>query len=146
MSTLNTLKLVAATKPNALSPVLQRRNKLIAKLYEQMEMAKAIDEGRSYAATKRKTTKDAVTGEVREITVPKRVKAWSWVAENGKTCLSVRYGARVLELAKGKTAVEVGSSKELVAVLATLRKAVEAGELDAQIEAVGAAMRKGFKR
>lgn len=41
---------------------------------------------------------------------------------------------------------EVGSNKELVAVLTALRKAVEAGELDAQIEAVGAAMRKGFKR
>ena len=71
---------------------------------------------------------------------------WSWKAENGKACVAVRYGSKVLELVKGKTAVEVGSNKELVAVLTTLRKAVEAGELDAQIEAVGAAMRRGFKR
>ena len=145
MSTLNTLKLVAAVKPNAVSPVLQRRNKLIAKLNEQTQLAQALVDGKSYSPTKLKKTKDAVTGEMREVSVPKRVKAWSWVAENGKTCLAVRYGSKVLELAKGKTAVEVGSSKELVAVLTTLRKAVEAGELDAQIEAVGAAVRKGFK-
>ena len=76
---------------------------------------------------------------------PKRVKSWSWTAENGKICVAVCYGSKVLKLAKNKTAVEVGSKKELVAVLTTLRKAVDAGELDAQIEAVGAAVRRGFK-
>ena len=35
---------------------------------------------------------------------------------------------------------------ELCGVLAMLKKAVEAGELDAQIEAVSAGVRKGFKR
>jgi len=146
MSTLNSLKLIAAAKPLALSPVLHRRNKLIVKLDEQREMAQAQQEGRNYAPTKVKRVQNSETGEVRDVTMPKRVKSWSWTAENGKTCVAVRYGSKVLELVKGKTAVEVGSNKELVAVLTTLRKAVEAGELDAQIEAVGAAMRRGFKR
>ena len=80
------------------------------------------------------------------MTMPKRVKTWSWTAEDGKTYVAVRYGSKVMELAKSKTAVEVGRNKELVAVLTALHKAVESGEPDAQIEVVGAAMRRGFKR
>lgn len=44
-----------------------------------------------------------------------------------------------------KAAVET-TAGELGGVLATLKKAVEAGELDAQIEAVSAGVRKGFKK
>ena len=38
------------------------------------------------------------------------------------------------------------TAAELTATLAVLRKAVESGEIDAQIEACGAAVRRGFKR
>ena len=38
------------------------------------------------------------------------------------------------------------SAAELTATLAVLRKAVESGEIDAQIEAVSAVVRRGFKR
>ena len=44
-----------------------------------------------------------------------------------------------------KAAVET-TAGELGGVLATLKKAVEAGELDAQIEAVSVVVRKGFKK
>jgi energy-coupling factor transporter transmembrane protein EcfT len=47
----------------------------------------------------------------------------------------VRYGARVLDLGKGKTAVELASAKELIATLETISAAVNAGELDAAMEA-----------
>ena len=50
------------------------------------------------------------------------------------------------EIAKGKTAVELAGEKELVATLEILKQAVESGELDAQIEAVGGAMKAGFKK
>ena len=146
MSALNTLKLVAAQRPATVSPVLQRRNKLCKKLVEQIELAKAQQEGTSYAPTKLKAVKDEATGEVREIAIPKRIKPWWWSTEGGNLCLTVRYGNKQLELAKGKTAVEVGSAKDLLATLATVKKAVEAGELDAHIEAVGASVRKAFKK
>ena len=61
-------------------------------------------------------------------------------------CVALRYGNKVLELAKGKVAVEVGGVKELIGVLDALKKAVEAGELDSQIEATSKAVRKAFKR
>jgi predicted nicotinamide N-methyase len=146
MGALNTLKLIAAQKPVAISPVLQRRGKLSKKLVEQLEIAKALQEGRQFAPTKQKKVKDDATGELREISVPKRVKPWWFQAEGGKLCVIVRYGSKTLELAKGKGAVEVGSAKELVGVLTTLKKATEAGELDTQIEAASMSVKKGFKR
>jgi len=41
----------------------------------------------------------------------------SFVAENGRVCLSVKYGSRVMELAKGKSAVEVAGPQELMPLL-----------------------------
>ncbi len=145
MSVLSNLKLVAATKPVALTPAVLRRNKLVAKIGEQQAMAQAQLDGTAYAPTKVKRVADG-NGEVKQVTVPKRVKAWWWQGENGKTLLGVRYGNRMLELAKGKAGIEVANAKELVSVLATLRKAVEQGELDAQIEAVGAAVKARLKK
>lgn len=146
MSVLNTLKLVAATKPTTVNPVMQRRTKMLAKLAEQIKLAEAMADGRNYMAERVRRVKDAATGEVRDVASSKRVKPWFWTAENGKVCIAVKYGSKKIELSKGKTAVEVGAAKDLAAALATLQKAVEAGELDAQIEVVGAAVRKGFRR
>jgi len=51
-----------------------------------------------------------------------------------------------IELAKGKPSVEVASGPELVKALESIKAAVEAGELDAQIETASASLRSGFKR
>jgi hypothetical protein len=40
MTTLSSLKLTAAQKPTQMSAVQQRRNKLVKRLFEQMELAK----------------------------------------------------------------------------------------------------------
>jgi len=52
----------------------------------------------------------------------------------------------VLELAKGKFAVEVSAPAELVPTLEIIKAAVEAGELDTQMEAVASRVLTGFKR
>ncbi|MDA0573919.1 DUF6641 family protein [Burkholderia gladioli] len=144
MSAIANLKIVAAKRPGALPQIVQRRNRLIAQIWEQTELAKAQQAGTSFTPTKFRSVKDAETGERRNVEVPKRVRAWWWTAENGKVCMSVRYGTKTLELAKGKTAIEVGALVDLIPALETLKTAVAAGELDAQIEAVGAQMRTGF--
>ena len=144
MSALNNLKLVATKRPGALPQIVQRRNRLIAKIWEQTELAKAQQEGKSFQPTRFHSLKDAETGERRNVESPKRVRAWWFTAENGKLCIQVRYGAKVLELAKGKTAIEVGSTDNLIPTLDALKAAVVAGELDAQIEAVSGTMRSGF--
>ena len=144
MSTLNTLKLVAAKPQRENNPVIQRRQKLLAKLDEQIALAAAKAAGTVYTAMRSKRVKDA-NGNVSVVQQPKRLKAWFWAVDGGKVCVAVKYGNKVVELAKGRTAVET-TAAELGAVLATVKKAVEAGELDAQIEAVSAGVRKGFKR
>ena len=57
----------------------------------------------------------------------------------------MRYGAKVIELAKGKNAVELASKADLIITLETLKEAVLAGELDAQIETASGAIRSKFK-
>ena len=146
MTTLSSLKLVTAVKPIALAPIVQKRNKLIKRLYEQIELAKALAEGREYTTTRLRTVKDAETNETKTVSLPVRVKVWWWTAENGKLCVTIKYGAKTIELAKGKTAVELASKDELVNVLETLKTAVDAGELDEQINAVSGAVKSGFKK
>jgi len=143
MATLATLKLVTAKKPTNQSPVVQRRNKLSSKVYEQIQLARAHSKGETYAPTKQKTVTNG-DGQRVAVTVPKRVKPWWFVAENGKCCVSVRYGAKLLELAKGKSAIEVANPDALVEALEAVNAAVLAGELDAQIEAVSGQLRSGF--
>ena len=144
MSTLNTLKLVAAKPQRENNPVIQRRQKLLAKLDEQIALAAAKAAGTVYTAMRSKRVKDA-NGNVSVVQQPKRLKAWFWAVDGGKVCVAVKYGNKVVELAKGRTAVET-TAAELTATLAVLRKAVESGEIDAQIEAVSAGVRRGFKR
>ena len=144
MTTFSSLKLTTAQKPTQMSAVQQRRNKLAKRLWEQMELAKAQQTGTHYTATKFRTITDNETGLRKQIETNKRVKAWWFVGDNGKLVLSVRYGTKVLELAKGKWAVEVGSDKDLVPTLELLKGAVLAGELDTQIEAAANKLREGF--
>ena len=144
MSTLNTLKLVAAKPQRENNPVIQRRQKLLLKLDEQIALAAAKAAGTVYTAMRSKRVKDEA-GNVSVVQQPKRVKAWFWAVDGGKVCVAVKYGNKVVELAKGRTAVET-TAAELTATLAVLRKAVESGEIDTQIEAVSAVVRKGFKR
>jgi hypothetical protein len=144
MSTLNGLKLTAAQKTQHVSPVQQRRNKLAKRLWEQIELAKAEQSGTRFAPVKFRTVTDAETGSRKQVEVNKRVKAWWFTADSGKLVLSVRYGAKTLELAKGKWAVEVGADKDLVPVLETIKAAVMAGELDAAMESAATKLRAGF--
>jgi hypothetical protein len=145
MTTLNGLKLTAAQKPTQMTSVEQRRNKLAKRLWEQIELAKAQQTGTTFAPIKFRSITDKETGQRKQVEIAKRVKAWWFVAENGKLVLSVRYGTKVLELAKGKVAVEVGADKDLVPVLEVLKGAVLGGELDAQIEVAANRLRDGFR-
>ena len=144
MSAFSGLKLVAAKRPQAASPIVLRRNKLANQLWEQIELARASAEGKTFAPVRMRNVKDKLTGERRTVEAAKRIKQWWFVAENGRVCLQVRYGTRVLELAKGKNSIEVGSGSELLSVLETVKKSVELGELDTQIEAASAAVRERF--
>lgn len=144
MSALSNLKLSNAKRPQAMPAVLIRRNKLVKKLYEQIQLAEAQQAGQNYTAKRLKNVRDLETGLTKIVEVPKRVRAWWWTGDNGKLCLNVKYGSNTIELSKGKFAIELASAAEIVPVLNTLKEAAEAGELDSQIDAVAGVVKSGF--
>jgi len=146
MSALASLKLLVANRPVSLSPLVQRRNKVLARIAEQIALAQAQQEGRPYAVTKQRKVTDAETGDTKLVTVPKLIKPWWFVADSGKLCVQLRYGAKLVTLgAKGQTAVELTAKTDLVPTLELLKQAVEAGEMDAALDAACATTRKAFK-
>jgi len=146
MSVFTSLKLVASKSRHHMPAAMRRRHKLCAKLQEQLELAEAQRAGRTYSSIRRRSVVNESTGERTMVESPKRLREWFWMADNGKIHLAVRYGARVLELAKGRNAVELADRDELIVALTALKTAVMSGELDAQIEAAAGALRAGFRK
>lgn len=144
MSTLDSLKLVSVSKPAKLPAIVQRRNKLSNKLWEQIQLAQAKSAGSTYAPKITKRFKDR-EGNIKLLEVPKRVKPWWFTAQNGQVCVVLRYGSKVLEIAPNKTAIELEKPTDLIPTLEKIKSAVEAGELDHLIEAATEAVRMGFK-
>ena len=143
MSTLSALKLTTAKRSTGISPQVQRRLKLIKKIDDQIALAKALATGGTYTTSRFRTVKDDEGGS-RSVEIQKKVRPWWFPTETGKIALSIRYGARVVEISKGKTAIEVASGDDLINALSVVRKAVDAGELDAQIESASIKLREGF--
>jgi hypothetical protein len=124
---LASLKIVSAKRVvQTQDPLLFRRHKLAVKIDEQLSLLAGA--GNVVAAD----------GEQR------RLRTWWFTNERGSLCLSIRYGARVLELAKGKNAIEVGDFQTLTKALETVKQAVLEGELDAGIEAAVKTIKRGF--
>ena len=146
MTIIASLKVTNANRPRQQPAIVQRRNKLINALHDQLELARAEAEGREYLKTRRRHVKNPVTGEYAEAVVSRRPRAWFWTADDGKLYLSLRYGTRVLELAKGKSAIEVGEKRQLVPVIEALKQAVAAGEVDPQLTAAGQEVSSRFSK
>ncbi len=126
--------------------IVIRRKKLSSKLWEQIQLAKSQIDGKPFVVMKYKSVKDKETGLRKQVEVTKRIKPWWFQSEQGKVCVSVKYGSWTIELAKGKPSVEVSSGEDLIKVLESIKLAVEMGELDTQIETASASLRSGFKR
>jgi len=146
MSALNNLKFIAAKRPTQLTSIQVRRNKLSNRLWSQIQLATALQKGENYTEKKFRTVKDRHTGESRSVELNKRVRQMWFVGENGRVCLQVKYGSKVIEFAKGKNAIEVGSADELIVALTTLKTAVETGELDSQLNTAADLVKERFKK
>ncbi len=146
MSGLNALKLVQAKREKGNSPQHARRQKLSTKLAEQIQLAKAQQSGTEFSPVRVRTVKDETTGQSRKVEVPKKLKPWWWTDEKGKLCITVRYGARTLEIVEGKNAIETDSIADVITSLQVIRSAVDSGELDSRIEAISGLVKSGFDK
>ena len=118
----------AVPKPDR-SPVGRFRQKIIEAIDLQLAMVEAQASGTELKRTRTRAFKNAEgVRERRDVAV--RLRPWWWTDEAGTTFLSLRHGGRVIEIAPGKTAIEVGAFADLPGKLTILRDAARAGELD----------------
>ena len=125
MSFLNQVEL-STYKPNTQrSSIARRREKLAFKLEEQLKLATDS----TYQPTKIVWNTDS-DGNQHKVEQPKRIKRWWIEHDDGSVQLTVRYGSKPLEFAKGKNAIALKSKEDVEPTLRKLKLAVLAGEFD----------------
>jgi hypothetical protein len=129
-----------------LPAIVKKRTKILQKLLEQRELVLAQIEERNYVPKRLRTVRDVSTGEriVREM--PVRIKPWWWMGERGEILFAVFYGSKMLELAKGKSAIEVTKTDDLLPAIDIVINSIKKSELDVQLEIASNKLRDGFKK
>ena len=131
MTTLSKLTLKSVERKTVGDPVQQRRRKLMDAIDEQTRVAEAAESGKQHTVTRKAwVTND--DGEKLSIDKQRVVKPWFW-EQDGGWYVQCKYGSRALELGKGRNAAFVAKLSDVRGALASLRAAVEVGELDASI-------------
>jgi hypothetical protein len=125
MTQLKSLTFAPLPRLSAADPVINRRNKLIVRLQQQIALA----QDPNFSLTRQKWIADE-TGVKQLRSLPKKVRPWWRTDATGAVVLTVRYGAKPIEFEKGKAAIAVGKVEKLKPVLETVIAAVQAGELD----------------
>ena len=129
MSFLNQVELSVYKRSTQRSPIARRREKLAFKLEEQLKLA--IDS--TYQPTKIVWNTDS-DGNQHKLEQPKRIKRW-WIEHtDGSVQLTVRYGSKPLEFAKGKNAIALKRKEDVEPTLRKLKLAVLGGEFDEMLE------------
>ena len=144
MATFEKLKFVAVTKPIHQSAIVQRRNKLIGKIWQQIELVKSQTNGTQLEIKKYKTVKDAA-GNSQRIAVNKRIKPWWYQDIEGKLCVSIRYGSKIVELKRGMPSIQVTDFDGLLESLEIIKTEVGNGSFDQEIEQASGALKANFK-
>ena len=134
MSSLAKLTIKTVTRQNQLSPTEARRNKLLAGINEQLDVADAAMRGEQYAVTAPRWTKNEAGEKVR-VQRQKVVRSWFFERDGG-VYVQCKYGSKALRLSNDGNAVFVKQIADVKPVLEAFRTAVTAGELDGAIAAL----------
>jgi hypothetical protein len=129
MSLLSSLKLSPYNPTKRNNSFLKRRRKLIAKIDEQILIATDSN----YKPKKIKWVRNE-DGTERKLEIPKRIRRWWTEQQGGTILLTIRYGNKVIELEKGKNAIELSSKAELAPTLQSIKKPLDNGEFDTLLE------------
>ncbi len=116
------LKLTSKSRPKTVSPEVQRRERLIHRIDQQINYVRQIIDGQRPRA------------------------AWVWMAVDGTYYLPIKYGKQVIELQKGMVSIECQNLDEVEHALCEVRGMVLAGKLDGQLETASSAIRDRFKK
>ena len=144
---LSSLKLVNAKRQITSDPIHFRREKLSQKLSVQIQMAQSLKNGEEFSVKRMKKITDEFSGVTSMVEVNKRVRQWWFVNnETKRVAVQLFYGNKLIDLAKGKNAVEVSNGDELISVLMKLKDAVNDGSLDTQIELAADSVKARFAK
>ena len=135
MTILATLTLSDANRSWRLTDEERRREKLVAKLTEQLALVRAQLAGEEFAIRVTKLKRDEHGGS-QPVVSHRRVRPWYWRAGDGQWLINVRYGAKILDLGGGRAAIVAGEQAALVGVIEALIAATHGGELDGAMSAV----------
>ncbi|MEG3154269.1 DUF6641 family protein [Sphingomonas sp. RB1R13] len=140
---LKSLKLAAAAPAVGIDPQQRGRDKLIAYLEDQKQLAAAKSDGGQYTPTRFVRRKNEA-GDTIEVEAPRHVKRGWYRGVDGNLYFQIKYGSKPLELGKGVNAVVLQSIAEVPAAAEALINAVSAGELDNQLRVASEARRAAF--
>ena len=126
---LSSLKLTTRPENTQGNPLLKRRERLLTKLDVQKAMAEALVKGETYTSYKFKWQVNPQTLQREKVKVPKNNKSWFY-KRNNQYFLEIRYGTKVLELAKGKQSIDIGELSNLLPTITLVIEAASQGELD----------------
>ena len=132
------VKLIAAIRPTFQDPVALKRSKFIFRVSEQLEIANHLIKGEQIPVT---SFHDPVS-----LKRSRKVSPWWWIDKDGKYLMTVKYGSKVIEFAKGKPAVQAESLDQIIEVLKSLKQATLNGDLDVLLTQAGELIRKKFKK
>ncbi len=119
------LNFVSLPKNFRNDPVMKRREKMLSQLEQQRNLA----QDPSYTIVQQRWVKDE-NGVKQPVERHKQIKRW-WLRNGMGDCLLIiRYGSRVLELQKGKAAIDTGGEANLVSVIEEIMRMTKEGELD----------------
>ncbi len=116
------LKFSNKTRPAKIGPEIQRREKLVGRIDQQVVFVRQMIEG------------DRPRG------------SWAWMDEAGTYFLPIKYGKQTLEVQKGMGSIECQNLDEVEHALCEVRALVLAGKLDGQLLGAASAIRDKFNR
>lgn len=116
------LKFATATKPKQVAPEIQRRQKLVSRIDQQIGYVRQMVDGKQPRA------------------------AWAWMDEAGTYFLPIKYGRQQIELKKGMFSVECPDLDHVEAALCTIRAMVLNGDFDLQLTKASTDIRSKFNR
>lgn len=116
------LKLTSKSRPKKVTPEVQRRERLVHRIDQQI-------------------------GFVRDIVDGKRPRAaWVWMSTDGTYYLPIKYGKQTLELQKGMVSIECQNLDEVELALCEVRTMTLAGKLDDQLQTASSVIRQRFEK
>ncbi len=115
------LKSAATARPNKASADVQRRQKLVRRIDQQIGYVHQIIDGKQPRA------------------------AWAWMDEAGSYFLPIKYGRQPLELKKGMFSIQCSDLDHVEAALCTVRAMILKGEFDDQLAKASTDIRARFQ-